>query len=123
MATDRKTIGITPAGARTLDSLVVAGHFPSEMDAAKFAMAHALATNVTPGSVDGAVTKWNVGTFDGDGTLRSVLEALLPNEEEPYRLLEQLINEGLRLLDSADLVPDVAGLILNFSSATPEAAI
>lgn len=47
------------------------------------------------------------------GALRAVIEALYPDEVNPYRLVEHLINEGLRLLDKGDgLPPDVAGLLL-----------
>ncbi|MCY1428269.1 hypothetical protein D9M71_441460 [compost metagenome] len=43
-------------------------------------------------------TMWNVGSVDPDGSLRSLMEALFPDETEPYRLAEHLINEGIRAL-------------------------
>lgn len=98
MANDKKTIGITKANASALAGLVSAGRFGSELDAAKFAMAHALKAGVQSGSTDGAETKWNVGSFDPDGSLRSLLEALRPDAAEPYRLAEHLMNEGIKSL-------------------------
>lgn len=110
---DKKTIGIVPELLPTLQSLLEAGHFEHEFDAAKFAMAYAIDQGAQPGSADGAGTKWNVGSFDGDGSLRSVIEALYPEEATPYRLVEHFINDGLRRLKRSDgLAPDVAGLVL-----------
>lgn len=98
MATDKKTIGITKANASALASLVAAGRFGSELDAAKFAMAYAIKHGVTTGTTDGAETKWNVGSVDPDGSMRSLLEALFPSGTEPYRLAEHLMNEGIKTL-------------------------
>ena len=96
MATDKKTIGITKANAAALAGLVSAGRFGSELDAAKFAMAYAIKTGMSGGNTDGAETKWNVGSVDPDGSLRSLLEALCPGGAEPYRLAEHLMNEGIK---------------------------
>lgn len=119
--TDKKTIGVTAGNERVLTSLASAGRFNTDIDAAKFAMAHAIDQGVTRGTTDGAGTKWNVGSFDGDGALKAVIEALYPDETYPYRLVEHLINEGLRLLDKGDnLPPDVAGVVLAASQAEVE---
>lgn len=104
MASDKKTIGITSANALPLTDLVAAGRFASELDAAKFAMAYSVRNGVPIGNTDGAETKWNVGSVDPDGSIRVLLEALYPQATEPYRLLEHLINEGIKLL-----APTVAG--------------
>lgn len=98
MATDKKTIGITKANAAALSNLVAAGRFGSELDAAKFAMAYAIKQGIAAGTTDGAETKWNVGSVDPDGSMRSLVEALFPNGAEPYRLAEHLMNEGVRSL-------------------------
>lgn len=98
MASDKKTIGITKANATALTELVSAGRFGSELDAAKFAMAYAISKGAGNGIADGAETKWNVGSFDPDGSMRSLLEALYPDVSEPYRLAEHLMNEGIKTL-------------------------
>jgi hypothetical protein len=98
MGTDKKTIGITKANSAALAGLVSSGRFGSELDAAKFAMAYALKSGVTAGSTEGAETKWNVGSVDPDGSMRSLLEALCADTPEPYRLAEHLMNEGLSRL-------------------------
>lgn len=98
MAADKKTIGITKPNAAGLNSLVAAGRFGSELDAAKFAMAYAIKHGVPIGTTEGAETKWNVGSVDPDGSMRSLLEALFPNGAEPYRLAEHLMNEGIQKL-------------------------
>ena len=110
--TDKKTIGVTSANERVLASLAAEGLFASEIEAAKFAMAYAIDKGVTRGTTDGAGTKWNVGSVDSNGALRAVVEALFPDETQPYRLIEHLMNEGLRLFDKGDaLPPDVAGVL------------
>lgn len=98
MASDKKTIGITKGNAAALAQLVASGHFGSELDAAKFAMAHAISNGIEGGTAEGAETKWNVGSVDPDGSLRSLVEALFPDASEPYRLAEPLMNEGIGLL-------------------------
>ncbi|WP_063980205.1 hypothetical protein [Bradyrhizobium sp.] len=110
-SSDKRTIGVTSANERSLAALVAAGEFNSELDAAKFAMAHAIERQVGIGTVDGASTKWNVGTVDSDASLRALVESLYGAVAEPYRLIEYLINEGLRLLDSGDVPPNVVKLI------------
>lgn len=110
---DKKTLGVTAANNKVLDALATEGRFATDIDAAKFAMAHAIERGVARGTTDGAATKWNVGSFDNDGGLKAVIEALYPDEANPYRLVEHLVNEGLRLLDKGDgLPPDVAGLVV-----------
>ena len=115
---DKKTIGVVPEQVGTLTRLTEAGHFEHELDAAKFAMAHAIERGVPRGATESAGTKWNVGSFDSDGGLKAVIEALYPDETNPYRQIEHLINEGLRLFDKGDgLPPDVAGLVLAAAKA------
>jgi hypothetical protein len=42
--------------------------------------------------------KWNVGSVDPNGSMRSLLEALYPDVVEPYRLAEHFMNEGTKTL-------------------------
>jgi hypothetical protein len=100
MSVDKKTIGIAKANLAALASLVEGGNFASELDAARFAMAYAVRAGLPPGTSEGADTKWNVGSVDPDGTLRSLIEALCPGASEPYRLVEFFMNEGIKMLAS-----------------------
>jgi len=112
MAADKRTIGITSGNELILARMVEAGHFASELDAAKFAMAYAISREMPAGSTDGAATKWNVGSVDPDGSLRSLVEALFPAAPEPYRLIEHLMNEGLKILDTGSgPPPDVVDIL------------
>jgi len=78
------------------------------------AMAQAIEAGTKRGTSEGAGTKWNVCSLDSDGALKAVVEALYPEEKLPYRLVEHLMNEGLRLCDKGDaLPPDVAGMVLS----------
>jgi hypothetical protein len=101
MNPDKKTIGIAASNASALANIASIGRFASELDAAKFAMAYAIKEGVSIGSFDSVDTKWNVGSFDPDGSMRSLLEALFPDTNEPYRLAESLMNEGIKHLDEA----------------------
>ncbi len=98
MAEDKRTIGVTKAADAVLEIMVQQGHFVDGIDAAKFAMA--VAINADAGieslSVEGTNTKWNVGSFDPDSQLRALLTALFPDTDEPYRLLEFLVDDGLQ---------------------------
>ncbi len=93
MAEDKRTIGVTEAAA----VMVEQGHFSDAIDAAKFAMALAINSlgHAEDLTVEGTTTKWNVGSFDPDSQLRSLLDALYPDVDQPYRLLEFLIDDGL----------------------------
>jgi hypothetical protein len=97
---DKKTIGISPSNAAALEALAARGNFGSELDAAKFAMGYAIRNGVAPGSTENAGTKWNVGSVDPDGAMRSLLNALYPERDDPYRLVEHFMNEGVKLLAS-----------------------
>ena len=97
MAEDKRTIGVTEAADGVLAVMVEQGHFSDAIDAAKFAMALAISSqaNAADLTVDGTTTKWNVGSFDPDSQLHSLLGALYPDVDHPYRLLEFLIDDGL----------------------------
>lgn len=101
---DKKTIGITDRRAPVLDAMVEAGRFADAMEASRFAMGLAIRAGVGVGlanpGVEGAGTKWNVGSFDPNNDLQTLLMALYPEVETPYRLLEFLIDEGLGLVSS-----------------------
>jgi hypothetical protein len=98
MATDKNTIGVTEANDKFLEALTQSGLFSDQMEAAKLGIALAIRNAVAPGEASGVDTKWNVGSFDRDGHVRSVLNVLYPEIATPYRLAEHFINEGLGLL-------------------------
>jgi hypothetical protein len=99
MAEDKTTIGVTAGRATLLEQVVANGLFVDQLDAAKFAIALAIRSNIPPGELSNASTKWNVGSFDRDGHLRTVVSALFPLSSTPYRLAEYLIDQGLALLE------------------------
>ena len=99
MAEDKRTIGVTETADGVLAVMVEQGHFSDGIDAAKFAMALAINAGANANerdlTVEGTTTKWNVGSFDPDSQLRSLIDALYPDVDQPYRLLEFLIDDGL----------------------------
>lgn len=100
MSNDKKTLGVTKGNAAAFEKLVAIGRFGAELDAAKFAMAYAIKSGVTQGSTESGDTKWNVGSVDPDGSVRALIETLYPEVTEPYRFVEHLMNEGIRLLSA-----------------------
>jgi hypothetical protein len=99
--TDKKTIGLTPTGEKTMQQLMDQGCFKDMMDAAKFAMSIAIREGATPGSTEGANTIWNVGSFDSDGQIRQILPVLFHDCDTPYRAAESLVDQGLQLLSKS----------------------
>jgi hypothetical protein len=98
MPEDKRTIGLTEANERIVEQLVDTGFFRHQMDAAKLALSVAINSGVKPGAVEGATTIWNVGSFDDDGQLRNLIPLLFPGIDTPYRAVEHLINDGLRII-------------------------
>lgn len=114
MTADKKTIGITKENHAALQRLVTSGNFGSELDAAKFAMAYAIRLGIKEGRSDGADTKWNVGSVDPSGDMRELLTSLYPDSDEPYRLLEFLMNTGIdELAGSEGVTPDIYGALFS----------
>jgi len=72
--------------------------FKDQIDAAKFAMSLAINSGIGDGPAEGADTTWNIGSFDPNGELRTLIPLLFPNIDTPYRLIEYLINAGLKII-------------------------
>ncbi|WP_394730016.1 hypothetical protein [Altererythrobacter sp. GH1-8] len=114
---DKTTIGMTASMSPKLKRLEEDGQFKTELDAAKFALAYAIRQNVGQGRAESPGTKWNRGTLDEDGALRTLVQTIYPGETQPYRQIEFLINEGVRLLVADEnFGPDILELI-QFSDA------
>lgn len=95
---DKITIGLTSENKVTIQQIIDKGYFRDQMDAAKFAMSlailHGQDVNYT-GTYD---TTWNIGSFDSDSKLRTLMSILEPNNDEPYRRIEMLVNTGVHMI-------------------------
>lgn len=99
MERDRETIGLTPGAQAIMEELERRDWFPEGQDAARFCMAYAIRRKVVSGVVQGTDTRWAAGNFDKSGEIRLLLSALYPTASEmPVRLMEYLVNEGLRMI-------------------------
>lgn len=98
MIADKKTIGLTPDNRAIIEDLVQQKFFKEQIDAAKFALSVAINNQIQLGSAEGAETIWNVGSFDTDGNLKSLINSLYPEIDTPYRLVEYFINAGLQII-------------------------
>lgn len=95
---DKKSVGLTPETQAILSEIEQTGWFVEGQDIARFAFAYAIKQGVVEGTTKNTDTRWAVGNFDESGEIRAVLAALYPQCDEPVRLLEHLVNEGLQLL-------------------------
>jgi hypothetical protein len=94
---DRKQIGLTDDGQKTVAFLTEQlGWFVEAQEAARFALAYSVREGLEPGQTAGTETRWSPDLFDPTGEIRSVLRAMYPDNVTPVRLMEYLIDEGLR---------------------------
>jgi hypothetical protein len=98
MERDRESIGLTTETQDILADLETHGWFLEGQDIARFCMAYAIRAKVPEGSTPGTETRWAAGNFDKTGEIRVLLEALYPNCQTPVRLMEYLVNEGLKMV-------------------------
>jgi hypothetical protein len=110
MERDKDSIGLTPENQRTLADLEKIGWFKEGQDIARLALALAVRAGHPSGVTADTETRWTAGLFDKTGEIRVVLAALYPECRTPVRLMEHLVNEGLKLLaarvKSGSVAPD-----------------
>ena len=99
---DRKQIGLTDHGRSAVTRLTEQlGWFDEAQDAGRFALAYAIKAKIEPRhTVSPVETRWSPDLFDPTGELRLILRAMYPNTTMPIRLMEHLIDEGLRLIQT-----------------------
>jgi hypothetical protein len=98
MERDRETIGLTPETQAILSTIEGRGWFLEGQDIARFCLAYAIRAKVPEGTTADTETRWAAGNFDKTGEIRALLAALYPECKTPVRLMEHLVNEGLRLV-------------------------
>lgn len=97
MSDDKTTIGLTPENRAVVEEII--DHFDEQMDAARFAMSISIKSGEEPSKAKNTDTVWNVGSFDPDGEIRDLIQALFPENDSPYRAAEYFINDGLQKID------------------------
>lgn len=95
---DRESIGLTSETQTMLAEVEAKGWFPEGQDIARFCLAYAIRARVPDGATSGTETRWAAGNFDKTGEIRSILAALYPACGTPVRLMEHLVNEGMRMI-------------------------
>lgn len=98
MERDRKSIGLTAETQANLVEIEERGWFLEGQDIARFCMAYAIRRKLPEGVTTGTETRWALGNFDETGEIRTLLTALYPDCDTPVRLMEHLVNEGLRMV-------------------------
>jgi hypothetical protein len=98
MTADRESIGLTGENQVLLADIEQRGWFVEGQDVARFCMAYAIRAKVPEGATLGTETRWAAGNFDKTGEIRALLCALYPNCTTPVRLMEHLVNEGLKMV-------------------------
>jgi hypothetical protein len=104
------TIATSDTGQIVLTQLTEAQVFKEEMDAYRFAIGLGLVLNKrTP--LSSRKTKFNIGSFDKDRTVASLISALMPEAaSDPYRAAEELAETGF-----AKMLPTVSTGEFRFS--------
>lgn len=95
---DKKTIGLANENREIVALFLEKGIFKDQMDVARFAFSLAInkgIENIPLGNYD---TTWNVGSFDPDGKLKTLMSLIEPDTLEPYRRIEIIANHGLGIL-------------------------
>jgi hypothetical protein len=95
---DRRQIGLTEDGQATVALLTEnLGWFGEAQEAGRFALGYAVRDGAQPSQTTSAVdTRWSPDGFDPTGEIRSLLRVMYPENTTPVRLMEYLIDEGLR---------------------------
>ena len=95
---DRKQIGLTDQGKATISRLTdELGWFDEAQAAGRFALAYAIRERIEPGHTQAAVeTRWSPDLFDPSNEIRALIRAMYPDTSMPIRVMEYLIDEGLR---------------------------
>jgi hypothetical protein len=104
------TIATSDTGQSVLTQLTEAKVFKEEMDAYRFAIGLGLVLNKRT-SLSNRKTKFNIGSFDKDRTVASLIAALMPEAAgDPYRAAEELAETGF-----AKMLPTVSRGEFRFS--------
>ena len=112
------TVGLSPAGKVAVQRLIDGKIFLRQIDVYRFAIALGLAHGGYEGGIPKGDTMFNIGTLDPDGSLRTAVELLRGERDEPVlRSAERYAEWGVREMDRA-----YAGGSIRFSSWLAEAA-
>lgn len=100
MSSDKINIGLTVSANKVAERLMESGLFKDKMTVAKFGLAYAvknaLDTNIEEIDLgEGRGASWNIGSFDGDKYLHTLMKVMYSDSDTPYRQLETLMNMGL----------------------------
>src|SRR3989442_14695823 len=100
-AKDKVTVGLTPTGAANLERVIHTGWFKTDLDAYRLAIGVALARGLLadPKSMVGVKTKFNVGSLDPDGRIRTMINLMVPDAgPRAYEHAERRAEAGLEFL-------------------------
>ena len=98
---DRRTLSASNSANDALSRLVVYGWFDDQIEAYRVAIAVALANDLTSDDApmrENVTTKYNVGSVDPEGKLRTLVQIMRPEEERPYAAMEVLAEAGLHFI-------------------------
>src|SRR6266851_266796 len=107
---DKITVGLTPAGGASLEREMGTGRFKTDLDAYRLAISVALARGLVadPDAMTGVKTKFNVGSLDPDGRIRTMIGLMVPEAgTRVYDHAERRAEAGLEFL-ARKLVDDNA---------------
>lgn len=100
MADDKKIIGIWAKNVVTINKIFESDEFFDNQDIARFAFAYAINNKLYEKYKDYTASEtlgmtWHAGNIDAEDILSNLIQSMFPQETQPYRLIEKLINIGL----------------------------
>jgi len=123
---DKKQIGLSLSGSKSLARLMAEGLFAIEGDAYKFGIAYAIAMGLNPEDApdSGYATKFNAtGGLDREGLVRDMLTVLnIGDIARPYATAERLAELGLTALSRRIEAHESLAEILQDLEQTPRSA-
>ena len=96
---DKEQIGLTPAGNAIMERALATGFFAGKNDVARLAASLAIDAGDPLRAVRGADTTWHTKGLDSTGELQAAVALAYGGPPEPYRMLEGLIDAGLRRIE------------------------
>lgn len=98
---DRKQIGLTREGQATVKRLQEElNWFGEARDVGRFALAYAIREGAQPGFATNVDTRWAPDGFDPGGEIRDLIRVFFPDTKTPVRVIESLVDQGLRLISA-----------------------
>lgn len=100
MAEDKSIIALTLKATAIIDKLLTSNEFNENQDIARFAFSYAMNNRLYDSDEqydigDKKGMSWHSGNIDADNIMSTLVKSMFPDETQPFRFIEKMINIGL----------------------------